>query len=107
MTSKTKQIKKIPISIYFSKSQIEDNDKKEVFDKFSSYSVFKSDKKVLINLSNISDLNILQKNYKLLLIGVAIRNYCKTGNFFVKYFGCKTTDIKIFFFGWSLDEYTF
>ena len=58
-------------------------------------------------MSKISDLNTLQKNNKLLFIGLAIRNYCKTGNFFVEYFGCKKTDIKNFYLGWTLAEYTF
>ena len=107
MTSKRKQIKKIPISIFFSKNQISSNYKKINFNEYSSYSVFKSDRKVLINLSKISDLNTLQKNNKLLFIGLAISNYCKTGNFFVEYFGCKKTDIKNFYLGWTLAEYTF
>ncbi len=107
MTSKTKQIKKIPIFIFFSKDEINKNYKKIIFDEYSSYSVFKSDKKVLIDLSKISNLNTLQRNYKLLLIGLAIKNYCKTGSFFVEYFGCKKTDIKNFFIGWSLADYSF
>ena len=107
MTSKRKQIKKIPIFIFFSKDEINKNYKKIIFDEFSSYSVFKSDKKVLIDLSKISNLNTLQKNYKLLLIGLAIKNYCKTGSFFVEYFGCKKTDVKNFFIGWSLADYSF
>ena len=107
MTSKRKQIKKIPIFIFFSKDEINKNYKKIIFDEFSSYSVFKSDKKVLIDLSKISNLNTLQKNYELLLIGLAIKNYCKTGSFFVEYFGCKKTDVKNFFIGWSLADYSF
>ena len=107
MTSKRKQIKKIPISIFFSKEQISKNYEKIIFEEHSSYSVFKSDERVLINLTKISNLNTLQKNYKLLLIGLAIRKYCKSGNFFVDYFGCRKTEIKNFFLGWSLENYTF
>ena len=61
----------------------------------------------MVNLSKISNLNSLQKNYKLLLIGQAIKKLCKTGVFFVDYYGCKKTDIKNFYLGWSLADYTF
>ena len=67
MTSK--QIKKIPISVFFSYDQIPKNYKKIIFDEYSSYSIFKSSERVLVNLSKISNLNSLQKNYKLILIG--------------------------------------
>ncbi len=107
MTSKRKQIKKIPISIFFSKDQIPDKYKKINFEEFSSYSVFKSDERVFVNLSKIANLSKLQKNYKLLLIGSAIKNYCKSGNFFIDYFGCDKSRIKNFFLGWSLANYTF
>ena len=107
MTSKRKEINKTPIYIFFSKDEIYKNYKKVIFDEYSSYSVFKSDKKVIIDLSKISNLNTVQKNYKLLLIGLAIKNYCKTGSFFIEYFGCKKTDVKNFFIGWSLADYSF
>jgi len=105
MTSK--QNKKIPISVFFSNDQIPKTSRKVIFDEYSSYSIFKSSERVLVNLSKISNLNSLQKNYKLLLIGQAIRNFCKSGDFFIDYFGCKKTDIKIFFLGWSLADYSF
>ena len=105
MTSK--QSKKIPISVFFSKDQIPKNYRKIIFDEYSSYSIFKSNDRVLVNLSKISNLNNLQKNYKLLLIGQAIKKICKTGNFIVDYFGCKKTDIKNFYLGWSLADYDF
>ena len=105
MTSK--QSKKIPISVFFSKDQIPKNYRKIIFDEYSSYSIFKSNDRVLVNLSKISNLNNLQKNYKLLLIGQAIKKICKTGNFIVDYFGCKKTDIKNFYLGWSLADYNF
>ena len=59
MTSK--QIKKIPISVFFSYNQIPKNYEKIIFDEYSSYSVFKSSERVLVNLSKISNLNNLQK----------------------------------------------
>ena len=96
MTSKTKQIKKIPIFIFFSKDEINKNYKKIIFDEYSSYSVFKSDKKVIIDLSKISNLNTLQRNYKLLLIGLAIKNYCKTGSFLLNTLDAKKQILKIF-----------
>ena len=34
-------------------------------------------------------------------------NSCNSGDFFVDYFGCKKTDIKNFFLGWSLADYSF
>ena len=105
MTSK--QIKKTPISVFFSNDQIPKNYRKIIFDEYSSYSIFKSSERVLINLSKISNLNILQKNHKLLLIGQAIKKLCNTGNFFVDFYGCKKTDIKNFYLGWSLADYTF
>ena len=98
MTSKRKQIKKIPISIFFSKDQIPKNFKGVRFEEYYSYSIYKSDEGILINLSKISHFNSLQKNYKLLLIGQAIRDLCQSGNFFVDYFGCEKTDIKKLFF---------
>ena len=105
MTSK--QIKKIPISVFFSDDQIPKIYKNIVFDEYSSYSISRSNERVLVNLSKISNLNSLQKNYKLLLIGQAIKKICKTGNFIVDYFGCKKTDIKNFYLGWSLADYNF
>ena len=105
MTSK--QIKKIPISVFFSDDQIPKIYKNFIFDEYSSYSISKSNERVLVNLSKISNLNSLQKNYKLLLIGHAINKLCKTGSFFVDYFGCKKTDIKNFYLGWSLADYNF
>ena len=105
MTSK--QIKKIPISVFFSDNQIPKIYKNIIFDEYSSYSISKSNERVLVNLSKISNLNSLQKNYKLLLIGQAIKKLCKTGSFFVDYYGCKKTDIKNFYLGWSLADYTF
>ena len=98
MTSKRKQIKRVPISIFFSKNQIPKDYKGVKFEEYSSYSIHKSSDRLFVNLSKISNLNILQKNYKLLLIGQAIKDFCKSGDFFVDYFGCKKTDIKIFFF---------
>ena len=105
MTSK--QIKKIPISVFFSDDQIPKIYKNIIFDEYSSYSISKSNERVLVNLSKISNLNSLQKNYKLLLIGQAIKKLFKTGSFFVDYYGCKKTDIKNFYLGWSLADYTF
>ena len=105
MTSK--QIKKIPISVFFSDDQIPKIYKNIIFDEYSSYSISKSNERVLVNLSKISNLNSLQKNYKLLLIGQAIKKLCKTGSFFVDYYGCKKTEIKNFYLGWSLADYTF
>ena len=105
MTSK--QIKKIPISVFFSDDQIPKIYKNIIFDEYSSYSISKSNERVLVNLSKISNLNSLQKNYKLLLIGQAIKKNFKTGSFFVDYYGCKKTDIKNFYLGWSLADYTF
>ena len=105
MTSK--QIKKIPISVFFSYNQIPKNYEKIIFDEYSSYSVFKSSERVLVNLSKISNLNNLQKNFKLILIGQAVKKICKKGNFFVDYFGCEKTDIKNFYLGWSLADYAF
>ena len=105
MTSK--QIKRTPISIFFSNDQIPKDYKKNTFEEYSSYSIYKSEEKILINLSKISHLNNLQKNYKLLLIGQAIKNFCKSGDFFIDYFGCKKTEIKNFFLGWSLASYHF
>lgn len=107
MTSKTKQIKKIPISIFFSKDQIPKDYKKVKFEEYSSYSIYKTDEEILINISKISHFNTLQKNYKLLLIGQAVRNFCKSRDFFIHYFGCKKTNIKIFLLGWSLADYNF
>ena len=64
MTSKTKQIKKIPISIFFSKDQIPKDYKRVKFEEYSSYSIYKTDEEILINISKISHFNTLQKNYK-------------------------------------------
>ena len=100
MTSKRKQIKKIPISIFFSDNQIPKKFKKSNFEEFSFYSVLKSHERILITLKKMSDLNRLQKNHRLLLIGLAIRKYIKSGDFFIDYFGCKKTDITNFFLGW-------
>ena len=46
MTSK--QIKKIPISIFFSNYQISKNYRKTIFDEYSSYSIFNDHFKVTI-----------------------------------------------------------
>ena len=107
MTSKRKQFAKTPISIFFSDDQVPKKFKHTSFEEFDSYSVLKTEEAILINLKKISNLNILQKNHRLLLIGLAIRKFVKSGNFFIEYFGCKKTDIKIFFIGWHLAEYSF
>ena len=107
MTSKTKQIKKTPISIYFLNEDVSKEFKNEKFDEFQSYSILKLEDRLILNLAKISHLNNLEKNYRLLLIGSAIRRYCKTGVFFVDYFGCSKTDIKNFYLGWSLSYYSF
>ena len=107
MTSKRKQFAKTPISIFFSDDQVPKKFKDTNFVSFYSYSVSKTEERVLINLKKISNLNILQKNNRLLLVGLAIRKSLKSGNFFIEYFGCKKTDIKIFFIGWHLAEYSF
>ena len=107
MTSKRKQIKKIPISVFFSEDQIPNEFKKIKFEEYSSYSVYKSNEEVLVNLSKISNLNALQKNFQLLLIGMAIENYCESGNFYVDYFGNTKSSSKIFLLGWSLNNYAF
>ena len=96
MTSKRMQLKKTPIYIFFLKKQIPQNFKEIPLEDFTSYSVSKDDDKILLNLEKISKLNTLQKNYKLLLIGSALSKYCKSGNFFIDYYGCKFTDIKNF-----------
>ena len=57
MTSKTKQIKKIPISIFFSKDQIPKDYKRVKFEEYSSYSIYKTDEEILINISKISHFN--------------------------------------------------
>ena len=107
MTSKRKQFTKTPISIFFSDDQVPKKFKDTSFEEFNSYSVFKTEKRVLIKLKKISNLNTLQKNHRLLLVGLAIRKFLKSGNFFIEYFGCKKTDINNFFIGWHLAEYSF
>ncbi len=107
MTSKRKQFVKTPISIFFSDDQVPKKFKDTNFVSFYSYSVSKTEERVLINLKKISNLNILQKNNRLLLVGLAIRKSLKSGNFFIEYFGCKKTDINNFFIGWHLAEYSF
>ena len=107
MTSKRKQIIKKPISIFFSKKQIPKKHTNILFEEYSSYSIFNSKDKIFVDLTKISNLDTLQKNYKLLLIGMAINNYCKSGKYFVDYFGCSKTDIRNFYLGWSLGSYTF
>ena len=107
MTSKRKQIIKKPISIFFSKKQIPKKHTNILFEEYSSYSIFNSKDKIFVDLTKISNLDILQKNFKLLLIGMAINSYCKSGKYFVDYFGCSKTDIRNFYLGWSLGGYTF
>ena len=108
MTSKTEQKnKKVPISIYFSDEQIPKHFSKLPFDDYISYSIYRSEDKILLNLKKITHLNILQKNYKLLLIASALRNYCKAGYYFIEYFGCEETDLKNFLLGWELASYRF
>ena len=52
------------------------------FEEFDSYSVLKTEEAILINLKKYQILNILQKkNHRLLLIGLAIRKFVKSGNF--------------------------
>ena len=107
MTSKRKQIKKTPIYIFFLNNQIPKEYKKIPLEDFTSYSVSKEDDKILLNLEKISKLNTLQKNYKLFLIGQALSKYCKSGDFFIEYYGCEQTDVKNFILGWNLANYNF
>ena len=107
MTSKRKQFAKTPISIFFSDDQVPKKFKDTSFEEFDSYSVLKTEGAILINLKKISNLNTLQKNHRLLLIGLAIRKYIKSGDFFIDYFGCKKTDITNFFLGSYLADYSF
>ena len=46
MTSKSTQLKKIPICIYFFKNQIPEELKKITFEEFASYSVLKKNDKI-------------------------------------------------------------
>ena len=107
MTSKRTQLKKTPIYIFFLKKQIPQNFKKIPLEDLTSYSVSKDDDKIILNLEKISKLNTLQKNYKLFLIGQALNKYCKSGDFFIDYFGCEQTDVKNFILGWNLANYDF
>ena len=107
MTSKRKQFEKTPISIFFSDDQIPKKFKETSFEEFYSYSFLKTKERVFINLKKISNLNTLQKNHRLLLIGLAIRKFVKSGNFFIEYFGCEKTNVNNFFIGWHLAEYSF
>ena len=93
MTSK--QIKRTPISIFFSNDQIPKDYKKNTFEEYSSYSIYKSEEKILINLSKISHLNSLQKNYKLLLIGRQLRIFVSL-EIFYRLFWCKNRNKKFF-----------
>ena len=45
MTSKRKQIKKIPIQYFFSMDQIPKDYKKIKFEEYSSYSIYKTDER--------------------------------------------------------------
>ena len=107
MTSKSIQLIKKPIYIFFLKHQIPQKFKKIPLEDFASYSVSKEDDKILLNLDKISKLNTLQKNYKLFLIGQALSKYCKSGDFFIDYYGCEQTDVKNFILGWNLANYNF
>ena len=81
MTSKRKQFAKTPISIFFSDDQVPKKFKDTSFEVFDSYSVLRTEEGILINLKKISNLNTLQKNHRLLLIGLAIRKFVKSGTF--------------------------
>ena len=107
MTSKRKQISKTPISIYFNKEEISKYYSGDKFKEYKSYLIYDSTDRLIIDLSKISHLSILQKNYILLLLGSAIKKHCKSGNFFIKHFGCTKTDVKNFYLGWSLSDYSF
>ena len=56
MTSKRKQFAKTPISIFFSDDQVPKKFKDTSFEEFYSYSVSKTEERVLINLKKISNL---------------------------------------------------
>ena len=100
MTSKREQ-KITNLSIYFFNEQIPKEFKVLTFDEFPTFSVCRSKDRVLISLSKISHLNLFQKNYQLLIIGSAVANYFREGNFQIDYFGCKKTDVKNFLLGWN------
>lgn len=106
MTSKREQ-KITNLSIYFFNEQIPKELKDLTFDEFSTFSVCRSKDRVFVNLSKISHLNLFQKNYQLLIIGSAVANYFREGNFQIDYFGCKKTDVKNFLLGWELAKYKF
>ena len=36
-----------------------------------------------------------------------LSKYCKSGDFFIDYFGCEQTDVKNFILGWNLANYDF
>ena len=61
MTSKTKQIKKTPISIYFFNEDVSKEFKNEKFDEFQSYSILKLEDRLILNLAKISHLSNLEK----------------------------------------------
>ena len=66
MTSKRKQLTKIPISIFFSDDQIPKKFKDTSFEEFYSYSVLKTEEEILINL----------KKYQILTYFKKIIDYC-------------------------------
>ncbi len=107
MTNKKNQKKKIPISIYSSDNQMPEKLKKNRFQKYQSFKIFKTDERVIINLDQLSKLNQLQKNFELISIGLISANFCNLGNYFVDFFGCKESNIKNFFLGWNLASYRF
>ena len=59
-------------------------------------------KEILINLFQNITFKHLQKNYKLLLIGQAIRTFVNLEIFLLIILDVRKQILKIFFLGWSL-----
>ena len=97
---------KIPISLFFEKKQIPKNLSKFEYD-FPNNFIFKSENKIYVFLDQISDLNKLQKNYYMFFVGQILHNFCKGGEYFIKFFGNSDFDESTLCLGWSLADYKF
>ncbi|MBS91461.1 MAG: leucyl aminopeptidase [Rickettsiales bacterium] len=100
-------MRKIPILIIFKENKIPKKIKESFEINFPSNFIFKEDESIYVCLHQMVNLNKLQKNFFLLQIGLKLRNFCRKGTFYIKYFGDKSLEEINVCLGWELGEYVF
>ena len=69
--------------------------------------IFEKNGKILVFLNQINNLNKLQKNYYLIVVGEKLYKFCKSGRYKLSFFGDKSLRESNVLLGWKLASYRF